>query len=261
MSKVQRLSAILVVGLWVSAVSIGQPQAPSAAGPAVPDAYGPGDQVLHIAAAAFQPASNHTGYSHAEDGYIYYSTNDYFGWFVANLGLPPGAEIWGICTYFFDTAPGESVRTILQAVKLAVGSIGPGVIPIYGPFSEDYDGGYGVSCSNSSYILRDTGDIDGDGSSEDVVHRLKIEMYEDGPGNLGFGGVRVFWRRKVSPAPAVADFADVPTGHPYFQFVEALFGSGITGGCGGGNYCPDAFLTRGQMAVFLSKALGLHWAY
>ena len=26
-----------------------------------------------------------------------------------------------------------------------------------------------------------------------------------------------------------------------------------------GNYCPDAPLTRGQMAVFLSKALGLHW--
>jgi hypothetical protein len=36
--------------------------------------------------------------------------------------------------------------------------------------------------------------------------------------------------------------------------------SGITAGCGGGNYCLDAALTRGQMAVFLSKALGLHFA-
>jgi hypothetical protein len=36
--------------------------------------------------------------------------------------------------------------------------------------------------------------------------------------------------------------------------------SGITAGCGGGNYCPDAPLTRGQMAVFLSKGLGLHFA-
>jgi hypothetical protein len=33
----------------------------------------------------------------------------------------------------------------------------------------------------------------------------------------------------------------------------------VTGGCGNGNYCPDAPLTRGQMAVFLAKALGLHW--
>ena len=259
MSKVQRLSAILSVGLWVSAVAIGQPQAPSAAGPAVPDAYGPGDQVLHIAAAAFQPVSSNMSYQHSVDGYIYYSTNNYYGWFVANLGLPPGAEIWGICTYFYDTAPGESVHTILQAVKLAVGSIGPGVIPIYGPFSVDYDGGYGVSCSNSSYILRDTGDIDGDGANEDVVHRLRVEMYEDGSGTLGFGGVRVFWRRKVSPAPAAATFGDAPPSHPFFQFIEALAASGITGGCGSGNYCPDAPLTRGQMAVFLSKALGLHW--
>jgi S-layer homology domain len=64
---------------------------------------------------------------------------------------------------------------------------------------------------------------------------------------------------QVSPAPGAATFGDVPTGHPFFQFVEALAASGITAGCGNGNFCPDAPLTRGQMAVFLSKALGLHW--
>jgi hypothetical protein len=64
----------------------------------------------------------------------------------------------------------------------------------------------------------------------------------------------------VSPAPGSATFGDVPTSHPFFQFIEALVASGITAGCGGGNYCPDAPLTRGQMAVFLSKALGLHFA-
>ena len=74
-----------------------------------------------------------------------------------------------------------------------------------------------------------------------------------------FGGVEVWWHRTVSPAPAVATFADVPTSHIFFQFVEALAASGITGGCGGGNFCPDAPLTRGQMAVFLAKALGLHF--
>ena len=35
--------------------------------------------------------------------------------------------------------------------------------------------------------------------------------------------------------------------------------SGITGGCGAGNYCPNQPLTRGQMAVFLAKGLGLSW--
>jgi hypothetical protein len=75
-----------------------------------------------------------------------------------------------------------------------------------------------------------------------------------------FQAVRILYTLQVSPAPATATFGDVPTSHPFFQFVEALVNSGITAGCGGGNYCPDAPLTRGQMAVFLSKALGLHFA-
>jgi hypothetical protein len=76
-----------------------------------------------------------------------------------------------------------------------------------------------------------------------------------------FGWVEIWWKRSVSPAPATATFNDVPTTNPYFQFVEALAASGITGGCGANPplYCPDHALTRGQMAVFLAKALGLHW--
>jgi hypothetical protein len=35
----------------------------------------------------------------------------------------------------------------------------------------------------------------------------------------------------------------------------------VTAGRGNGNFCPDQPLTRGQMAVFLSKALGLHWPH
>ncbi len=73
------------------------------------------------------------------------------------------------------------------------------------------------------------------------------------------GGVRIAWVRQVSPAPGTATFSDVPVGHPFHRFVEALVASGITGGCGGGNYCPDTSVTRGQMAVFLAAALGLHW--
>jgi hypothetical protein len=71
--------------------------------------------------------------------------------------------------------------------------------------------------------------------------------------------VVIGYKLQVSPAPPFATFADVPTDHPFFQFVEALAASGITAGCGSGNFCPDAPLTRGQMAVFLSKGLGLQW--
>jgi len=76
-----------------------------------------------------------------------------------------------------------------------------------------------------------------------------------------FGQVEVHWKRTVSPAPGSASFNDVPTSHPFFQYIEALKASGITGGCSASPplYCPDNPVTRGQMAVFLAKALGLHW--
>ena len=73
-----------------------------------------------------------------------------------------------------------------------------------------------------------------------------------------FGYVEVWWKRTVS-SPVGQTFADVPPSDFGYQYIEALAASGITGGCGGGNYCPDANLTRRQMAIFLAKALGLHW--
>jgi hypothetical protein len=105
-------------------------------------------------------------------------------------------------------------------------------------------------------------DFSGDGDIEYVDFRLEADFGD----NLDVYGsvlrirwVRLTWQRRVSPAPATATFGDVPTGHPYFAFVEALVASGITAGCGGGNYCVDNPITRGEMAVFLAAALGLHW--
>jgi hypothetical protein len=79
--------------------------------------------------------------------------------------------------------------------------------------------------------------------------------------NLAFSRGRAGWFRQVSPAPMAATFTDVPTTHPFFRFVEALFASGITAGCGSGNFCPNDPVTRGQMAVFLAAALGLHFPF
>jgi S-layer homology domain len=48
-------------------------------------------------------------------------------------------------------------------------------------------------------------------------------------------------------------FADVPTDHQFYRFIENLFHNGVTGGCVGG-YCPTNPVTRAQMAVFLLKS-------
>jgi uncharacterized repeat protein (TIGR01451 family) len=58
------------------------------------------------------------------------------------------------------------------------------------------------------------------------------------------------------PPPATGTvFADVPAGDPFAPWIEELASLGVTGGCGGGNYCPLAPVTRAQMAVFLLKTL------
>lgn len=49
-------------------------------------------------------------------------------------------------------------------------------------------------------------------------------------------------------------FTDVPAAHPYFQFVQKMRELGITPGCTAPAYCPDAPVTRGEMAVFLIRA-------
>jgi len=60
-----------------------------------------------------------------------------------------------------------------------------------------------------------------------------------------------------APPAAVGTFSDVPINYWAAKWIEQLAREGITGGCGGGNYCPDAEVTRAQMAVFLVKTFGL----
>lgn len=92
---------------------------------------------------------------------------------------------------------------------------------------------------------------------DNTTNRLAILV--EPVGTQKFTGLVFGYQLQVSPAPATATFPDVPTSDFGFQYIEALVASGITGGCGGGNYCPDQPVTRRQMAIFLAKALGLQW--
>ena len=52
----------------------------------------------------------------------------------------------------------------------------------------------------------------------------------------------------------VTTFPDTPPSNPFYDFVEAVGRNQISSGCGGGNYCPAAAVTRAQMAVLLLKS-------
>jgi hypothetical protein len=217
------------------------------AAPAFPQSWGLGDQVLTLSSAAFRPMVNGpiTNYS---SGYIYGTAL-----YVAPLELPDGAEIFQVCVYADDP----------DVFSLAVAAIDRVLLPGSGQFSGDdevagsnvvmdIDTGRGVVCSAPfSYVSRHFDDVIG----ENQFHQVRVTLNS----NAGLGAVQIHWRRQVSTPPVVATFNDVSVIDPGYKYIEALVASGITTGCGGGNFCPDSPLTRRQMAVFLSKALGLHW--
>jgi hypothetical protein len=57
--------------------------------------------------------------------------------------------------------------------------------------------------------------------------------------------------------PAGPDVFVDDDGHLFEADIQALARAGITLGCGPGVFCPDGLVTRGQMAAFLTRALGL----
>jgi hypothetical protein len=59
------------------------------------------------------------------------------------------------------------------------------------------------------------------------------------------------------PPACDGDFPDVPCPSTFADWIEQLAAEAITGGCGGGNYCPLNPNTRGQMAVFIVKTFVL----
>ena len=228
---------------------------------AIPRNFGTEDLIVDVVSGYdFQPFFSTVGFSSASGFRSATGPNNFQ--LGASFGrIPQGARLESIQIYFYDGSSTADVnlRACRQDRAAATGVVAgqecfiditssgmPGASAVEVPIPADFQ----------DYLL--AADVDGD-NVEDTVDYYYIA--ETSGGLLtAIGAIRMNWRRQVHPAPSVATFNDVPTDHPQFQFVEALAASGITAGCGAGNYCPTAALTRGQMAVFLAKALGLHWS-
>ncbi len=57
------------------------------------------------------------------------------------------------------------------------------------------------------------------------------------------------------PSSPVQVFNDVPLTHPFVNFLTLMKQAAITSGCTATTYCPDGNTTRGEMAVFIVRAL------
>jgi hypothetical protein len=65
--------------------------------------------------------------------------------------------------------------------------------------------------------------------------------------------LKVYHGTTYAPPPAQGVFGDVPVSMPLAPWIEELARLSVTAGCGGTSYCPGNSVTRGQMAVFMTK--------
>src|SRR5262249_47604411 len=55
--------------------------------------------------------------------------------------------------------------------------------------------------------------------------------------------------------PPTPYFNDVPSGNPFFAYIQKAAQLGVTRGCAVGFFCPDTQASRSDIAVFLMRAL------
>jgi len=173
------------------------------------------------------------------------------GKFVAVPSLPSGALVSAVEFDWCDT----SAASDLQFDVFSSGYTGE---TIQGLGSGSSDGSLG--CSFTVVALDTPFTVNNDGTQ--LILQATLPTH-DGTTSISGGVVR--YVLQVSSPPATPSFNDVPTNDQGYQYIQALLASGITGGCGSHPpfsppvYCPDSFVTRRQMAIFLAKALGLQW--
>jgi hypothetical protein len=172
-------------------------------------------------------------------------TTDANGLAVIDVTVPGSIGAGDHVSATATNAQGSTSEFSQPAIELLSPSTGPGnfeVVDVYG--SDFSDGGTvtvgGAPATNVTYVdfnhITATLPALVPGSVNDVT-----VSFPDGTAGTREGGY-------------VADFADVPETHPFYSYITTLNYNRVTAGTGGGNYSPDASVSRQQMTVFLLKS-------
>ena len=221
--------------------------------PIVNGNFGTGRNFTGLQAHEFQGRTS--GFAYGSNGLQIHCTSANEPFADALFHLPHGAFLDFVRWWGFDNSS-ENMTLFIQEDCLPDFSAGSVTFTSLGS-----DSSSGTPGNFSDFI-----NIDRTVDNMSCTYKARVRFDNSGAGspcsegnNLRLSKVRAHWNRQISPPPGSATFGDVPLSHIFFREIEALVDSGITGGCGGGNYCPNNPVTRGQMAAFLARALGLHF--
>ncbi len=184
---------------------------------------------------------------HVGDSFTDVPTSQQFYAFIENIfhnGITGGCGAGIYC-------PSASVTRAQMAVFLLKAEHGPNYVP--------------PPCTPGTF-----GDVACPSLFADWIEQLSNEGITAGCGNGNYCPNNPVTREQMAvfllkakygsgyaPPACTPIFGDVPCPSQYANWIVELYNEGITGGCGGGNYCPTSPNTRGQMAVFLVKTFGL----
>ena len=129
----------------------------------------------------------------------------------------------------------------------------------YGPFSACSGSGFTGTSAAAPHVAGAAALVKGANptfSTAQVRSYLEAnarDLGAAGKDNLfGYGMLHLPDPQVIAPTP----FTDI-AGSSFKADIEWLYDSGITKGCSATLFCPDASVTRGQMAAFLDRALSL----
>ncbi len=233
--------------------------------------------VLHnFDTASFEGADPHAGVIHASDGDFYGTTENGGGGNGVIYRLsdgsvssahslaywegshPPAALIEGADGALYGTAYGGGSPGRGTVFRVLLGSTPDPTVTSVEPASGPARGGTALIVRGTHFQAFPSVTIAGTTfSTYDVDSRtIHCNSHPAPPGTvqdvsvMNSGGTAT----GTLSAAFFVDFLDVPGFHLFHDFVESIVRAGITAGCGNGNYCVQAPVTRAQMSVFLLKA-------
>ncbi len=155
-------------------------------------------------------------------------------WNFTTLSLPPGA--------FAKISPPNNVVGVSTSNALAWGtsSLATG-------YEYCLDKTDNATCDGSWVSAGSNLSASPSGLAMGTKYYWQVKALNSGGSTLADGGL---WWNFTTPS----SFSDVYDLHWALTWIERLYNSGITTGCNTGLYCPEAPVTRAQMAVFLIRA-------
>jgi hypothetical protein len=190
--------------------------------------------------------------------------------YVTHMGTSMAApHVSGVVSLMLSRNPYLTPNQVLQIIQQTAKPFpGGGLCDLFFPCGSGIvDAGAAVAAVPSQSFA----DVPADYWAQDYIERLYASGITEGCGvnplnycpeaTVTRAQMAVFLERGIhrssySP-PGVGGstgFDDVSTGYWAAAWIKQLAAEGITGGCGSGNYCPEAPVTRAQMAIFLLRS-------